>query len=102
MGPLFKLFAAACPTGATASGYNTNLPAVCASSDTIRPVLQIFFGVIAVMTVIYIIIAAIRYATALGDPQATARLRDTIIFASIGLAVVLSAEAIVTFLLTKI
>ncbi len=80
----------------------TNFPEVTASADTIKTGLQIFFGIIAAVTVIYIIINAIRYATSLGDPKANEQLRNSIIYAAIGLSVVLSAEAVVTFVLGRL
>src|SRR5438477_239546 len=80
----------------------THFPQIDATSDSLTKTLQVVFGVIAAVTVVYIIIAAIRYAVALGDPAATAKLRNTIIWACVGLAIVLSAEAIVTFALGRV
>lgn len=94
--------AAACPTNSQVDGLDTGLPTTCANSDAVKNILQIVFGVIAVMTVIFIIISAIRYSTSIGNPQATERLRNSIIYAAIGLIVVVSAELIVTFVLGKI
>lgn len=72
------------------------------NSDFLRSVLQIALGVIAALAVIYIIISAIRYSVSVGDPQATAKLRGSLIYAGVGLAVVVGAEAIVTFALGKL
>lgn len=91
-----------CPGGISAPNCQTALPNVAATKDTLTPLLQVFFGVVGILTVIYIVISAIRYSTTLGDPQATAKLRNTIIWASVGLAVTLSAEVIVTFVLGRI
>ena len=84
------------------SSCQTHLPNIAASSANLQVILQILFGVIAVMTVIFIIISAIRYQVSLGNPDATAKLRNTIIFAVVGLAVALSAEAIVSFVLWRV
>ncbi|HSX27576.1 MAG TPA: hypothetical protein VLG25_02240 [Patescibacteria group bacterium] len=70
--------------------------------DLLTSVLEIVFGVIAVVAVIFIIISAIRYQTTIGDPAATSKLRNTIIYAAIGLTVALSAEAIIQFVIVKI
>lgn len=94
--------AAACPTNSQVDGFDTGLPTTCADSNAVKTVLQIVFGVIAVTTVIFIIIYAIRYQTSIGNPQATEKLRNSIIYAAIGLAVALSAEAIVTFMLGRV
>lgn len=94
--------AAACPPNSQVDGFDTGLPTTCASSDTVKIVLQIVFGVIAVMAIIFIIISAIRYSSSIGNPQATEKLRNSIIYAAIGLVVALSAEAIVTFTLGRL
>lgn len=75
------------------------LPQVDANTLTVQNILQIIFGVVAAITVIFIIISAIKLSTSLGDPQAVKRLRGSIIYAAIGLVVVLLAETIVTFVL---
>ncbi len=83
------------------SDCDTNLPTVPASSDNLKVALQLVLGVVAAATIIFIIINALRYLTSLGDPQANARLRNGIVYAAIGLIIVLSAEAIVTFVLGR-
>lgn len=80
----------------------TNLPTVAANSSTVQTVLQLVFGIVAALTVIYIIVAALKFITAQGNPQEAAKARQTIVYAVIGLVVALSAEAIVTFTLNKL
>ncbi len=78
-------------------------PTVPADDNAIQNVMQLALGVIAAVTVIFIIINAIRYSTSLGgDPKANEKIRNSIVYASIGLAVVLGAEIIVTFVLGKL
>ena len=92
-----------CPTGAQGcSDGQTNFPQITASSDTLKIVLQFVFGIVAALTVIFIIINALRYMTSLGDPTANAKIRNSLIYAAVGLVVVLSAEAIVTFVLGRV
>jgi TRAP-type C4-dicarboxylate transport system permease small subunit len=83
-------------------GADLNLPQVSATADTIRNVLGLVFGIIAVVTVIYIIVAGFQFITSQGDPQQVAKARQTILFAVIGLAIALSAELIVFFVLGRI
>ena len=101
-----ELFAASVkncdPAGRIGTDCQTTLPEVGASAATVKIGLQFLFGAVAVVAVIYIIVAAIRYQTSLGNPDATAKLRNTIIYAAIGLAVALSAEAIVTFTIGRV
>jgi hypothetical protein len=77
----------------------TGLPKVTTSDSNVRNALQITFGVIGAIAVIIIILAALRYVTARGNPQEAASARQTIIFALVGLVIAVSAEAIVTFVL---
>lgn len=84
-------------------GYcDTGLPAVGAGNSQVTTILQIVFGVIAIVTLIYIVLAGLRLITSNGDPQAVAQSRQQIIFAAAGLAVAISAELIVTFVVGRI
>lgn len=77
--------------GGGGSGYND-----------VQLILQIVFGAIAAAALIYIIIAALQYVTSQGDPQGTAKAKNTIIYALVGLAIALSSELIVTFVLNNV
>lgn len=77
-------------------------PQVNADDTSIQKILSIILAAIASVTVIFIIINALRYSTSLGDPQANARIRDSILYAAIGLGIVLGAEAIVVFVLGRL
>ncbi|HSX16747.1 MAG TPA: hypothetical protein VLH86_01460 [Patescibacteria group bacterium] len=81
---------------------NTGLPTVQATNGQVQIVTQIVFGVLGAVAVIFIIMGSIYMATAQGDPGKMARARQTIVFAAVGLAVALSAEAIVTFVVGKL
>ena len=82
------------------SQCETGLPKVDANSANVHTALQLFFGVIGAAAVIVIILAGLRYVTARGNPQDAAGAKQAIIYAMVGLGVALSAEAIVTFVLT--
>ena len=73
----------------------SNLPTVNANENQIQNLLGIVFGVIAAVAVIVIIIAAINFATADGNPDDISRAKKTIIYALVGLAIAISAEAII-------
>lgn len=87
---------------AAAVSCDTGLPKVQATQDQLAIALEITFGIIGALAVIMIIVAALRMISAQGDPQTVARTRQTIIFAAVGLAVAVSAEAIVTFTIGKL
>ena len=80
----------------------TGLPVVTAGSGELQAILQIFFGVIAAIAVLMIVVAGLRFITAQGNPNETAKARGTIIYALAGLIVALIAEAIVSLVLDKL
>lgn len=80
----------------------TGLPKVDLNNNNLQVALQLIFGVIGALAVVMIIVGAIKYITAEGNPQSAAKARGTIIYAVIGLVVALMAEAIVTFTLSNI
>ncbi len=64
--------------------------------------LQVFFGIAAAVAVLVIAISAFRIVISRGNSQDVQKSRDAIIYASIGLVIVLSAFAIVTFVIEEI
>ncbi|MHB1864871.1 MAG: hypothetical protein ACYCPS_01740 [Candidatus Saccharimonadales bacterium] len=89
-------------TGNTVSDSCTNLPKVSATSSTLHNILAIFFGIAGVLSLLMIVIGALMFVTSGGNPQQAAKARQTVIFAVIGLAVSLLAEAFVAFVLVRI
>jgi TRAP-type C4-dicarboxylate transport system permease small subunit len=88
-----------CPDGS--DNCSTGLPTVSANSDALQLVLQIVFGIAAAVAVLYIVIGGFRYVISNGDPSGAAKARNTVIYAVVGLAVAVSAEALVTFVLAN-
>ena len=81
---------------------NTGLPNVNFTSDSVHTISQIAFGIIGAVAVVIIIIAGISLITSNGDPEAVTKARQTILFASIGLIIAVSAEIIISFVLTRV
>lgn len=81
---------------------DTGLPGSAVTNGTISNLLQIAFGIIGVVAVLYIVIAALQLITSGGNPESAKKARETIIYAVIGLIVAVSAEAIVTFFLNNL
>lgn len=73
-----------------------------ATNGQIEVALQIVFALAGVVAVIVIILAGINYILSAGDPQKTAKAKDTILYALIGLAVALLANIIVTFVIGRV
>jgi hypothetical protein len=70
-------------------------------NTNIEPLLQIVFGLGGVIALIVIVIAAFQYVVSQGDPGTTAKARNAIIYAFIGLAVCVFAFTIVTFVVNR-
>ena len=81
---------------------DTGLPGSAVTNGTISNLLQIAFGIIGVVAVLFIVIAALQLITSGGNPESAKKARETIIYAVIGLIVAVSAEAIVTFFLNNL
>jgi len=79
---------------------DTGLPEV--QSTQLTNIFQYLFGFIGALAVLIIVIAGLRFILANGDPQSVAKARNTIIYAAVGLALAVSAEIIVTFVLNNV
>jgi hypothetical protein len=88
---------------------NNGINASCASGCN-KTSLNSLFGAIAntliflvgAVSVIYIIIAGLKYVTANGDAKATESAKNTILFAVIGLVVAIASYAIVNFVVLHV
>jgi hypothetical protein len=80
----------------------TGLPTISANDTQLRNILVIFFGVIAALAVLSIVIAGFNFVTSDGDPDKISRSKRTIILALIGLIIAMSAEAIVLTVLNRL
>ncbi|HSX53067.1 MAG TPA: pilin [Patescibacteria group bacterium] len=78
------------------------LPKVPADPAELNKILSIVFVVTGAISVLIITIAGFRYTLSNGDPQATTRARNTIIYAAIGLVISISAFAIVSFVVGRL
>lgn len=68
----------------------------------VQAVINILSVIVGAISVIMIIIGGLRYVISNGDPGATTSARQTIIYALVGLAVVIMAQAIVGFVIGRI
>lgn len=72
-------------------------PPVASSDDVVTKVLQIIFGLAGAVALIIIMLGALKYVTSQGNPQATAKAKDTILYAVLGLVICILAFTIVKF-----
>lgn len=80
----------------------TKIPKPVADASTVQIVLSFFFGLIGVVAVLIITIAGFQYVISRGDPQRTAKAKDTILYAVIGLVVAIVGSAVVNFVIKKV
>lgn len=78
------------------------IPKVALDNAVIPTALTLTFTVIGGLSVLFIIIGAIRYAASNGEQKEISQAKNTILFAVIGLIVSLSAVALIQFVLGRI
>jgi Type IV secretion system pilin len=88
----------ACGNGATCP---TGLPTVKATSQNLQNGLAALFAILGVLAVVMVVVGGFQLVMSQGDPQAAGRARMTVIYAVIGLAIAISAEGIIGFVLGK-
>jgi len=73
------------------------------SPDSVLPtILKIVFAVAGAISVLIITISGLRLVLSQGNPDAVSRVRNTIIYAALGLVVCIAGFTIVTFVLKNI
>jgi sterol desaturase/sphingolipid hydroxylase (fatty acid hydroxylase superfamily) len=78
------------------------LPNVEATQNTALIITQTIFGIIGSICMIVILLLAFKFITSRGNPEATGKLRDGIVFAGIGLAVCVAAASIVSLVVGRV
>ncbi len=76
-----------------------NINTVTPTTVTVRTAMQLFFGVLAAVAVLIIVLGALRFVLSRGNPEGQNRARNTIVFAGIGLAVAVMALSIISFVI---
>lgn len=72
------------------------------ASGSVSKVLNLVLGLAGGVALLVIVVAGFRFVTSQGNPDATAKSRNTIIYALIGLVVCTLAYSIVTFVLERL
>jgi len=78
------------------------LPTAHANHDAIQNVLTIVFGLVGALSLLMITISGLRYITSAGNPEQASKAKDGVVYALVGLAIALTAEAIVTFVVKNL
>jgi hypothetical protein len=71
-------------------------------SGLLTRITVIFSEVVAIVAVIFIVLAGIKFVTSQGDPQGVASAKRQVIYAVVGILVAAFAQLIVGFVLTKV
>jgi phosphotransferase system glucose/maltose/N-acetylglucosamine-specific IIC component len=80
----------------------TNLPHAQATQGRLDAIVALIFGILGSVAVLILVLGGIKYITAKGNPGDLAKARDTILYAVIGLIIVIMAYAIVAFVIRNI
>ncbi len=103
--PAFALFENAAKeacSGVTLNENTTDCPDRSSNvNNLLTTVINIFSVAIGFIAVIMIIISGLRYVTSAGDSNATSGAKNTLLYAVVGLVIVVLAQVIVRFVLSK-
>lgn len=80
----------------------SGLPRTPADSSTLQVILNTVLAIVGAVSVLMIVIAGIRFITSRGNPGETAKAKNAIVWASIGLLVVIFAGSIVNFVVFRL
>lgn len=78
------------------------IPTTSATDTKLKAIMVFVFGIIAAISFLVIVIAGFKYVISIGEPAKITAARKTITYAVVGLAVSLSAIAIVSFVIGKV
>lgn len=73
-----------------------------ATQNQINDVVNIVFAIAGSLALLFIIIGGLRFIISQGDPNAVAQAKNTVIYALVGLVIVLTAYGIVAFVLNNL
>ncbi len=80
----------------------TKVPQPVLDGARVQVIFQIVFGIAGGIALIVLILAGLRYVTSQGDPASTAKAKNAIIYAAIGIVVCMMAFSIVTFVVRSV
>lgn len=69
--------------------------------DNLQLALQLVFGLAGAIAFIIVVLGGLKYALSQGNPQETAKAKNTILYAVIGLVICVTAFSIVRFVIAE-
>lgn len=82
------------------TGSDVNIPAL-SGNDVVHNALNIAYSLGATIAIIVIIIGGITYATSAGESGGITKAKNMILYAVIGLVVIIAAFAVTNFVITR-
>jgi cytochrome bd-type quinol oxidase subunit 2 len=112
LAPATPALAATDPFGGVCSNPGTSDAAVCKDKTTKNPITgpngliikatRVLAVIAGVAAVIMIIVSGLRYILSEGDPAKASQARNGLIYALVGLIVIIAAQSIITFVIDRI
>jgi hypothetical protein len=84
------------------AGLANPLPNVEAGTNQLQDILNIVFAISGAIAVLIIVLAGFKYITSGSDPGAVSTAKNAIIYALVGLVVIMFAFAIVNFVIAGV
>jgi len=78
------------------------LPKPDADAGALSGILNIAFGIAGALALLVIVVSGLRYVTSAGDPEKASKAKNGIVYALIGLLILISARAIVAFVANRV
>jgi len=86
-----------------ASGLDvTGLPRTPANANTIQTIINVVLVITGAIAVLTVVVAGFRFITSQGNPGEVAKARNGILYAVIGLVVIIFAFSIVNFVIFRV
>lgn len=79
-----------------------NIPTTAADQGRLNETVTLAFGILGSIAVLMFVIGGIMYILSKGNPGDMAKAKDTLIYAAVGLGVIIMSYAIVAFVLSNI
>jgi hypothetical protein len=89
------------PPGNNSEIQPAGLPKAQANNDTINNIKNVIFGIIGAFALLSITLSGLKYITSSGDAQKTSEAKNGIVYSLVGLALAITADAIITFVVKK-
>ena len=80
----------------------SHIPKTTADPSKLSLIFNTVIGMFGAVALLVLVIAGLRYVTSAGDPASMTKSKNTIIYASVGLIVAMSAFVIVNFSISHI